>query len=211
MTSGNEQQTRDQLQNDLRLEAEHAEQIKVTDDEVAKEEAERDRLSAVRAATQEKVNEGNAEYEALENRLLDALIDDPEADPVAVVRELDARAALVRIHIKTLRRITEERMGSQTLEVLTVKKKRAVLGVALADDRLRVHNAQILLAVAPAAELGGDLTVRSAVAQRLAHELDQSAFDSQQATQALENEISQQKKIRDARRNRGPVGYQNPS
>jgi hypothetical protein len=61
MTSGNEQQTREKLQRDLQLEAEHAEQIKVTDDEVAKEEAERDRLAAVRAATQEKVNEDHAE------------------------------------------------------------------------------------------------------------------------------------------------------
>jgi hypothetical protein len=211
MKSGNEDQTHEQLQRDLQLEAEHAEQIKVTDKDVAKEEAERDRLAAVRAATQEKVNEGNPEYEALENRLLDALIDGGETDAVAVVRTLDTPAALLRLHVKMLRRITEDRMGSKTIDVLTVKKKRAVLGVAWADDRLRVHNGQLLLAAAPAGEIGGDLTIRSAVAQRLAHELDQAAFDLQQATQALENEIAQQKKIRDARTNRGPVSYQNPS
>jgi hypothetical protein len=134
-----------------------------------------------------------------------------ETDAVAVARKLDALAAPGSVHVKMLRRITENRMGSKTIDVLTVKKKRAVLGVALADDKLRVHNGQILLAVAPAAELGGDLTIRSAVAQRLAHELDQCAFDLQQATNALEAEIEQQKKIRDSRTNRGVIAYQNPS
>jgi hypothetical protein len=67
------------------------------------------------------------------------------------------------------------------------------------------------LAVLPAGEIGGDLIIKSEVAERLGHMEAQAARDLQQASLALEAEVAQQQRIRDARASRGPVSYTNPS
>ena len=63
----------------------------------------------------------------------------------------------------------------------------------------------------PAGEIAGDLIIKSEVAERLGHMEAQAALDLQQASLALERELEQQQKIRDARASRGPVSYVNPS
>lgn len=209
MTTASETETKQHLEADLRLEAEQVAQIGATDAELAQEQAERQRLTAVRGATHAEVTALKACHDALAKSKHDASIDGTETDSVAAVLELQASAGKLEFCIGKLRRITEDRLPALNIKVLTVQKKQAVLKLALAGTRLRVHNSRVLLAVLPAGEIGGDLTIKSAVAQRLGHEEAQAAYDLEQIVQALETEIERQKRIRDARAS-GPISYVNP-
>lgn len=211
MTSGTESETRQQLDEDLRLEAERTKQIETKDAEIAKEEAEGARLAAVLAATHAEAADLKAAHEEKQEREHDGLIDGTKPDPVAAATTIQASAALVVLCIGKLKRLTEHRQPAQRLKVLTRRKERAALALDLAVVRSRIHSSRLLLAVLPAGEIGGDLSIKSEQGERLKHEEAQAAYDLEQATRALEAELTSQQKIRDARNNVGPVSYVNPS
>jgi len=212
MTSATEAETRQQLEEDLRLEAERTNQIEGKDGEIAKAEAEGGRLGAVLAATHSEVAERKAEHAALEARLYDLLIDgDTETTTLAAAKAIQGSAALLATGTGKLKHLTENRLPAQRLRVLTPMKERAVLVLDRAAIRSRVHASQLLLAVLPAGAIGGDLSIKSEMSARLAHEESQAAYDLEQANAALENELALQRKIRDARKNIGPITYTNPS
>jgi len=211
MTSGTETETRLALEADLALEKQRDEQIEAKDAEIAKEEAEGVRIAAVMAATHAEIATLKANHVALEAHTHDALIDGDETDSVAAATAIQASAALLETHIGKLKRITETRQPAQRLRVLVARKERAALVLDRAGIRSRVHSARLLLAVLPAGEIGGDLSIKSEQGMRLAHEESQAAYDLEAASAALQREIDQQKKIRDARVNRGPISWTNPS
>ena len=202
MTSGTEAETRQQLEEDLQREAEHLKQLSVIEDGLAAKQADRERLTAERAATHTQVTALKKAHDELEAHEHDGLTDGTETDPVAAATRIQASAALVHLYVGKLQRITETRLPLANQYVLVDEKKKAVLNLALAGDKLRIHNSRVLLAVLPAGEIGGDLIIKSEVAERLGHMEAQAAWDLQQASLALEAEIEQQQI--DARASRGP-------
>jgi hypothetical protein len=209
MTSGTETETRLALEADLAPEKQRDEQIDAKDAEIAKEEAEGERIAAVTAATHAEIATRKADHEGLEAHTYNALIDGDETDLVIAATSIQSSAALVDTCIRKLRHITENRLPAQRLRILTPKKERAVLVLDRAGIRGRVHASQLLLAVIPAGAIGGDLSIRSEMGARLAHEESQAGYDLEAATNAMETELATQRKIRDARS--GPVSFVNPS
>lgn len=211
MISDTEPGMRLALEADLALEKQRDEQIDAKDAEIAKEEAEGERIAAELTLTHQQVVSLTADHEALKWRLYDGLIDGTETDPEDAATAIQASTALRDLHIGKLRHITENRLPAQRLRILTPKKERAVLHLDRAGIRGRVHASQLLLAVIPAGAIGGDLSIRSEMGARLAHEESQAAYDLEAASNALEAELATQRKIRDARSNGGPVSFVNPS
>lgn len=211
MTSGNEQQTRDALEEDLHRQSQRIAELSVANTEHAKEEAERERLSSVLVATHAEAAALKADDEALKASEYDALIDGTKTDMAAAATAIQISNSLRETCIGKLQRLTETRLGAQNVKVLAKEKTVKTIALDLKIIESRIHNSQLLLAASGAAEIGGDLSIRSSVAQRLALEEAQAASDLEQASLALQRELEQQQKIRDARASRGPVSYVNPS
>jgi hypothetical protein len=210
MISGSPQETQAQLDEDLDRQSTRMAQMAVEGAGLSAAVTRRTALSKVQTQAHKDVADAKSDHEALKVRLYDALIDGTQTDPVAVAREIQASAALVETHIGKLRRVTEDRLPLANLEVLKAEKSVRLIALDLKILEGRIHNAQLLLAASPAAEVGGDLVIKSAVAQRIGLEEAQCASDVEAASRALEAELTRQQTIRDARAS-GPISFQNPS
>jgi hypothetical protein len=211
MTSGTESETRLALEADLLLEAARIKQIQEVEEKIAAEEAEAERLTTVMGATHAEITNLKAKHEVLESHLYDQLIDGDETDLVIVATSIESSGAQVKVAVGKLKRLTETRLPAQRIKRLTPEKERALLRLDLAAIKSRIHASQLLLAVLPASEIGGDLSIKSEMGMRLEKEESQAAFDLEAATKALEREIKSQENTRDARKNIGVVGWTNPS
>jgi hypothetical protein len=212
MISGSPQETQAQLDEDLDRQSTRMAQMAVEGAGLSAAVTRRTALSKVQMQAHKDVATAKADHTALLAVKYDALIDGAQTDPVAVAREIQASGALVETYVGKLRRVTEDRLPLANLDVLKAEKAVKLIALDLKIVEGRIHNAQLLLAASPAAEVGGDLIIKSAVAQRIGLEEAQCAADLEQASLALQHEIEHQQKIRDARsRPSGPISYVNPS
>jgi hypothetical protein len=210
--SGTEAETRQSLDEDLDRQTTRMAQMAVEGAGLSAAVVKRTALSKIQTQAHADVASGKAAHAALLAVKHDARIDGTETDPVAAVREIQASAGMVEYFVGCLTRITEHRLPAANLEVLKAEKAVKLIALDLKIIEGRIHASQLLLAAAPASQVGGTLSIRSEVAQRIGLEEAQCAADVEQASLALAHEIESQAKIRDARASRGgPVTYVNPS
>jgi hypothetical protein len=211
MTSLDAQETQAQLDEDLDRQSTRMAQMAVEGAGLSAAVTKRTAISKVQTQAHADVAAAKADHAALLALKYDARIDGTETDPVAAVREIQASAGMVDFFVGCLTRITEHRLPAANLEVLKAEKAVKLIALDLKIIEGRIHAGQLLLAAAPASQVGGTLSIRSEVAQRIGLEEAQCAADLEQASLALQHEIEHQQKIRDARsRPSGPITYQNP-
>lgn len=210
--SGTEVETRQSLDEDLSRQAQRMAQMAIAGASLSAAVTRRTAHSKFQTQAHKDVDRAKAEHTALKDGIYDAFISGTRTDVAVAAAEIMASAALVEIHTGCLTRVTEHWLLADTLDVLRHQKAGKLIALDLKIIEGRIHNAQLLLAASPAAEVGGDLVIKSAVARRISLEEAQCAADLEQASRALEAELTRQQTIRDARsRPSGPISYQNPS